>query len=207
MFVVTKADAAAIRAVYQQRGEFSAAVELRRRFPGIADNAQARECPHHRRLEAVATAAEADAETAAVMVSALAESRLDDEPGRKPSTASTISAARRLWLHSHPHRTPPFGRHGKSACRKVGRLKSACHLAIALAVSRPSRCVAQQARSRAARRRERYIQSRGTVAAPAALSTRTSIAHLLPPIAPTNPPLRPLRSPFPVSNVTRRADE
>ena len=33
MFVVTEADAAAIRAVYQQRGEFAAAVELRRRFP------------------------------------------------------------------------------------------------------------------------------------------------------------------------------
>jgi hypothetical protein len=44
MFVVTEADAAAIRAVYQQRGEFSAAVELRRRFPGITDNAQAVEC-------------------------------------------------------------------------------------------------------------------------------------------------------------------
>jgi hypothetical protein len=44
MFVVTEADAAAIRAVYQQRGEFSAAVELRRRFPGIGGNAQAREC-------------------------------------------------------------------------------------------------------------------------------------------------------------------
>ena len=43
MFVVTEADAAAIRAVYQQRGEFSAAVELRRRFPGITDNLQARE--------------------------------------------------------------------------------------------------------------------------------------------------------------------
>jgi hypothetical protein len=42
MFVVTEVDAAAIRAVYQQRGEFSAAVELRRRLPGIADNAQAR---------------------------------------------------------------------------------------------------------------------------------------------------------------------
>jgi hypothetical protein len=27
-----------------QRGEFSAAVELRRRFPGITDNTQAREC-------------------------------------------------------------------------------------------------------------------------------------------------------------------
>ena len=37
-------EAAAIRAVYDQRGEFAAAVELRRRFPGIADNAQAREC-------------------------------------------------------------------------------------------------------------------------------------------------------------------
>jgi hypothetical protein len=44
MFVVTEAEAAAIRAVYQQRGEFAAAVELRRRFPGITDNAQAREC-------------------------------------------------------------------------------------------------------------------------------------------------------------------
>jgi hypothetical protein len=43
MFVVTEADAAAIRAVYQL-GELSAAVELRRRFPGITDNAQAREC-------------------------------------------------------------------------------------------------------------------------------------------------------------------
>ena len=43
MFVVTEADAAAIRAVYQQRGEFSAAVELRRRFPGITDNARALE--------------------------------------------------------------------------------------------------------------------------------------------------------------------
>ena len=44
MFVVSDADAAAIRAVYQQRGEFAAAVELRQRFPGITDNAQAREC-------------------------------------------------------------------------------------------------------------------------------------------------------------------
>jgi hypothetical protein len=44
MFVVTEADAAAIRAVYEQRGEFSAAIELRRRFPGITDNAQAMEC-------------------------------------------------------------------------------------------------------------------------------------------------------------------
>jgi hypothetical protein len=44
MFVVTEAEAAAIRAVYEQRGEFAAAVELRRRFPGITDNAQAREC-------------------------------------------------------------------------------------------------------------------------------------------------------------------
>jgi hypothetical protein len=43
MFVVTDADAAAIRTAFKQGGEFSAAVELRRRFPGIPDNASARE--------------------------------------------------------------------------------------------------------------------------------------------------------------------
>ena len=53
MFVVTEAEAAAIRAAYEQRGEFAAAVELRRRFPGITDNAQATVvCPDHCRLEA-----------------------------------------------------------------------------------------------------------------------------------------------------------
>ena len=44
MFSVSEEEAAAIRAVYEQRGELSAAVELRRRFPGILDNVQAREC-------------------------------------------------------------------------------------------------------------------------------------------------------------------
>jgi hypothetical protein len=44
MFVVSDAEAAAIRTVYERRGEFAAAVELRRLFPGITDNAQAREC-------------------------------------------------------------------------------------------------------------------------------------------------------------------
>lgn len=44
MFMVDEADAAAIRAAFDQGGEFSAAVQLRRRFPGIADNAQARRC-------------------------------------------------------------------------------------------------------------------------------------------------------------------
>src|SRR3954463_7588017 len=43
MYVVTEADAAAIREVYQRDGELSAAIELRRRFPGITDNAKARE--------------------------------------------------------------------------------------------------------------------------------------------------------------------
>ena len=44
MFVVTEADAAAIRAVYEQDGELSAAIELCRLFPGIADNENARAC-------------------------------------------------------------------------------------------------------------------------------------------------------------------
>ncbi len=44
VFVVTEADAAAIRAAFDQEGELSAAIELRRRFPGITNNAKAREC-------------------------------------------------------------------------------------------------------------------------------------------------------------------
>jgi hypothetical protein len=44
MFAVTEAEAAAIRATFEQQGELSAAIELRRLFPGITDNVQAREC-------------------------------------------------------------------------------------------------------------------------------------------------------------------
>jgi hypothetical protein len=44
MFIVSQADAEAIRAAFEQDGELSAAIELRRRFPGIADNARARDC-------------------------------------------------------------------------------------------------------------------------------------------------------------------
>lgn len=42
MFLVTEADADAIRDIFNQEGELSAAIELRRRFPGITDNAKAR---------------------------------------------------------------------------------------------------------------------------------------------------------------------
>jgi hypothetical protein len=44
MFVVTESDAAAIRTAYERGGELSAAVELRRLFPGIRDNDHARAC-------------------------------------------------------------------------------------------------------------------------------------------------------------------
>ena len=44
MFVLTEADAAAIRAAFDQEGELSAAIELRGRFPGITGNANARRC-------------------------------------------------------------------------------------------------------------------------------------------------------------------
>ncbi|MFL5285889.1 MAG: hypothetical protein ACJ8AW_34170 [Rhodopila sp.] len=44
MFCVTETEAAAIRTAYEQGGELSAAIELRRLFPGITDNAKAREC-------------------------------------------------------------------------------------------------------------------------------------------------------------------
>jgi hypothetical protein len=42
MFIVTEADAVAIREVFERDGELSAAIELRKRFPGVTDNAKAR---------------------------------------------------------------------------------------------------------------------------------------------------------------------
>ena len=44
MFMVDEEDIAAIQEAYAQGGEFAAAIELRRRFPGIQDNAEARQC-------------------------------------------------------------------------------------------------------------------------------------------------------------------
>ena len=44
MFLVNETEAAAIRKVYEESGEFAAAVELRRHFPGIVDNANTRLC-------------------------------------------------------------------------------------------------------------------------------------------------------------------
>jgi hypothetical protein len=44
MFSVDEATAEAIRQVFEESGELSAAIELRRRFPGITDNATARLC-------------------------------------------------------------------------------------------------------------------------------------------------------------------
>ncbi len=44
MFIVSEEAAAAIRTAYEQEGELSAAVELRRLFPGITDNVEARKC-------------------------------------------------------------------------------------------------------------------------------------------------------------------
>jgi ArsR family metal-binding transcriptional regulator len=44
MFLVSETDAAAIRAAFVQGGELSAAVELRRLFPCLADNENTRIC-------------------------------------------------------------------------------------------------------------------------------------------------------------------
>jgi hypothetical protein len=44
MFLVSETDAAAIRAAFDQGGELSAAVELRRLFPCLADNENTRIC-------------------------------------------------------------------------------------------------------------------------------------------------------------------
>jgi hypothetical protein len=44
MFMVTDEEAAAIRTIFEKDGELSAAIELRRLFRGVTDNAKAREC-------------------------------------------------------------------------------------------------------------------------------------------------------------------
>jgi hypothetical protein len=44
MFMVSEEVAAAVRRAYEQDGEFAAAIELRRHFPGIADNENAQRC-------------------------------------------------------------------------------------------------------------------------------------------------------------------
>jgi hypothetical protein len=44
MFTVTEAEAAAIRTAFDEGGELSAAVELRRLFPGVTDMADAKTC-------------------------------------------------------------------------------------------------------------------------------------------------------------------
>jgi hypothetical protein len=44
MFMVNETKAAAIRAIFHEKGEISAAVELRRLFPGIRNIEQARDC-------------------------------------------------------------------------------------------------------------------------------------------------------------------
>jgi hypothetical protein len=44
LFIVFEAEATAIRTAFDQGGEFAAAVELRRLFPGVTDMAEAREC-------------------------------------------------------------------------------------------------------------------------------------------------------------------
>jgi hypothetical protein len=44
MFSVDETTAEAIRQVFEESGELSAVIELRRHFPGIADNETARLC-------------------------------------------------------------------------------------------------------------------------------------------------------------------
>jgi hypothetical protein len=63
MFIVDEASAAAIRRALQEDGEFAAVIELRRRFPGLADNAQAR--LHVRAIARWRTSADPPAPTAA----------------------------------------------------------------------------------------------------------------------------------------------
>jgi hypothetical protein len=54
MFLVSEAAAIAVRDAFEKDGELSAAVELRRWFPGITDNEGAGLRPDHRGMAAAA---------------------------------------------------------------------------------------------------------------------------------------------------------
>jgi hypothetical protein len=69
VFVVSKEAAAAIRAIFNEHGELSTAIELRRRFPGIIDNENAR------------TFARSIASWTPLPVPALTRRRRNDRPG------------------------------------------------------------------------------------------------------------------------------
>jgi hypothetical protein len=104
MFVVTDADAAAIRAAFEQSGEFAAAIELRRRFPGITEQrAGAGVRPHHRRLEA---AAAASGEASAVVTAGAVMPR-----PRLPALAQ-------LWQRSEGSRSAALPSSSARACRQ-----------------------------------------------------------------------------------------
>jgi hypothetical protein len=62
MFAVDEATAAAIRIAFERGGELSAVAELRRHFPLITDNGDARRCGRDRLLKAAAPDARNPAE-------------------------------------------------------------------------------------------------------------------------------------------------
>ena len=76
MFVITEADAAAIRATFDQEGELSSAIGFRRRFPGITDNTKARACARSIAGWLADAAAEAARATIGIKVAATGEAVL-----------------------------------------------------------------------------------------------------------------------------------
>ena len=62
MFAVNESAADSIRRVYNEYGEFAAVIELRRHFPGVADNENARRCVRTIALDAAACSVTVEAE-------------------------------------------------------------------------------------------------------------------------------------------------
>jgi hypothetical protein len=80
MFVVSEEAAAAIRAIFEKEGELSAAIEVRRLFAGVTDNAKAREC------------ARTIAGWKPLSAAACQITRLRPPPGRGRSTKTVITS-------------------------------------------------------------------------------------------------------------------
>jgi hypothetical protein len=108
MFLITEADAAAIRAIFSQEGELSAAIELRRRFPGQREGAGAR--PDHRRMEAAAVATLLGDPAASLAVRAGANSRLRPRPRKRAAVDGPTPKMCRAGHSAHAGAGTP-GRH------------------------------------------------------------------------------------------------
>ena len=124
MFVVTEAEAAAIRAVYEQRGELSAAVELRRPFPASPTTRRRGRAPGPSPAGAAA-AGEADARAAAATSGPLTRAGCRGDTVRAARLRAVHRGGEEVASPGHCRFTMPgTGSHGSALSARAPRRRS-----------------------------------------------------------------------------------